>query len=595
MSLLENATANIALLARVVRDSWENSVTGLGTSALDKTVSGRFVAQAPFSARYLSDLFNGDALAARLCEHENKEMLRQGFEITPGEEQDADVATDVLSALRSLGAGLELQRALTWEDVFGGGVVLLDVDDGEVDPTRPLNEQKIRRVNSLRAFEGSQMWPARWYPSTSPKAGQVEVWGITAPGGVSPVINGRQVATPGSGTGYVHETRMLVFPGGTVTTEQRIANNGWGRSTLAAVHEPLMDYNMSWRGVTHMLQSANQDVWYFAGYKKALSDTTANMLEYFRGRFQLSQMKMGPNRGITLDADGNEKFERHGSQFAGVPDTIEQQALRLAAARGWPVTILLGRSPAGMNATGESDMASWYNLVAADRAARLEPQLKRLITLLMLSAEGPTQGKVLDGWELSWPAFHQLSDLEQADLELKVAQKDQTYITAQVLRPEEVAVSRFRKDGFSMLTVIDLDAREAALESDTVTEPEPEPGAEPKPTEPSGEPAPTTASGDVAPTDDLQKTALNGAQVTSLVEVIKQVATGQLPRETGIEVIVVAFQVSREDAERMMGDVGAGFVPETPASTNPTPPQLQPFTGQPPAERDTKPDKPDGE
>lgn len=533
MSLLDNFAANVAVFSRLVQDSWQNSNTGMGQSALDKTVAGRFVASTPFTAQYLADLFNGDALAARMCEHEPKEMLRQGFEITPGDEQDAAAASDVLTAVLGLGAPVELQRGLTWEDLFGGGVVLIGCDDGETDPRRPLNEQNLRRITSLKAFEGSQMWPVSWYPATSPKAGQVEVWGIVSPGGAMPMVNGRMTGAYSAGMAQVHESRMLVFAGGLVTTEQRLRNNGWGRSILAAVHDPLMDYNMSWRGVTHMLQSANQDVWYFAGLKKALSDSTGAMLEYFRGRFQLSQMKMGPNRGITMDADGNEKFERHGSQFAGVPDTIEQQAMRLATARGWPVTILLGRSPAGMNATGESDMDTWYNLVAADRTQRLDPQLKRLITLVMLSKDGPTGGKLLEGWGLHWPSFEQMSDKEQAELELAVAQRDQIYLNGQVLRPEEVAVSRFRREGFSAATVIDLDARQAALDSDAVDAPASDPGTK-------------------------------GAQMDALLKVQTQVATGQIPREAGVANLMLVFQIEEPDADALMGDIGTPRFTPTP-------------------------------
>lgn len=459
---------NILQLARLALDSWVNDVTGLGTAAFDKTVGGRFVRQAPFTAQYLSDLFDGDALAARMCEHEPKEMLRKGFEITPGDNGQARAATDVVAALQQLGASTALQQGLVWEDVFGGAVVLLGVDDGEVDPRKRLNEANLRAITSLRPLEASRLWAASWYPATHPKAGQVEVWGVMPMGGM-PTIGAGPVTTASVsyGAAYVHETRMIVFPGGMVTTDQRLRNNGWGRSTLASVHDPLMDFNMSWRGVTHMLQSANQDVWFFGRLKNKLDGTSAAAQAYFNERFLASQRKMGPNRAILMDAEGGERFERHGSQFSGVPDTIEQQAMRLAAARGWPVTILLGRSPAGMNATGESDMESWYNLVGADRAQRLDPQLKRLITLVMLSKEGPTNGKVLEGWGLKWPAFKQLTDLEQADLRNKQAITDGIYIERQVIRPEEVAVSRFRPEGWSGETVIDLDARNAALDSDT--------------------------------------------------------------------------------------------------------------------------------
>ncbi len=61
------------------------------------------------------------------------------------------------------------------------------------------------------------------------------------------------------------------------------------------------------------------------------------------------------------------------------------------------------------------------------------------------------------------------------------------------------------------------------------------------------------------------QTALNGAQVTSLVEVVKSVALKQMPRETGIEIIVAAFPVDRDTANRLMGPTGATFFAEVPA------------------------------
>jgi hypothetical protein len=67
-------------------------------------------------------------------------------------------------------------------------------------------------------------------------------------------------------------------------------------------------------------------------------------------------------------------------------------------------------------------------------------------------------------------------------------------------------------------------------------------------------------------------TALNGAQVTALLEVISKVALGELPRASGVELIVAAFPVDRATAEKLMGDVGAGF---TPASEEGTAPEIQ--------------------
>jgi hypothetical protein len=59
--------------------------------------------------------------------------------------------------------------------------------------------------------------------------------------------------------------------------------------------------------------------------------------------------------------------------------------------------------------------------------------------------------------------------------------------------------------------------------------------------------------------DELKKTALNGAQVTSLVDVVQQVASGNLPRKSGLEIIKTAFQLSDADANRILDKAGAGF------------------------------------
>jgi hypothetical protein len=58
--------------------------------------------------------------------------------------------------------------------------------------------------------------------------------------------------------------------------------------------------------------------------------------------------------------------------------------------------------------------------------------------------------------------------------------------------------------------------------------------------------------------------ALNGAQVTSLREIVLDVANGALPRATGIGLILAAFPLTPEQAEDIMGEVGDGFVAAAP-------------------------------
>jgi hypothetical protein len=62
-------------------------------------------------------------------------------------------------------------------------------------------------------------------------------------------------------------------------------------------------------------------------------------------------------------------------------------------------------------------------------------------------------------------------------------------------------------------------------------------------------------------------TALNGAQVASMVEVVEKVAAGTLPRGAARAIIMRAFAVDGAGADEILGDAGQGFVPA--AQTSP--------------------------
>lgn len=75
--------------------------------------------------------------------------------------------------------------------------------------------------------------------------------------------------------------------------------------------------------------------------------------------------------------------------------------------------------------------------------------------------------------------------------------------------------------------------------------------------------APAPAADEAAKVAD---TALNGAQVSSLLEIISQVVAGQLPRETAVQIICLAFNKTPEQADTLLGPVGQGFTATPPAA-----------------------------
>lgn len=60
---------------------------------------------------------------------------------------------------------------------------------------------------------------------------------------------------------------------------------------------------------------------------------------------------------------------------------------------------------------------------------------------------------------------------------------------------------------------------------------------------------------------DVQKLSLNGAQVASLLSIVQQVVLGLLPRESAVQMIESAFSMTTDQANKILGKVGKGFIP----------------------------------
>lgn len=85
--------------------------------------------------------------------------------------------------------------------------------------------------------------------------------------------------------------------------------------------------------------------------------------------------------------------------------------------------------------------------------------------------------------------------------------------------------------------------------------------------------APTGPAG--KPLKTSQDTVLNGAQVTAATAIVTSVAAGQLPRDAGIGQLEILFNLTEEQAEKMMGSAGTN----TPTTPNPKPQAEGPQAG----------------
>jgi hypothetical protein len=493
------------LLGAALRvDSWLNVLTGVGGTS-SKAGAFTFTARDLLTDVTLQALYEQDGFAAAIIDCVPDEALRQGFSVTTGEEA-ADAA--LASALERLGARQRLNEAWCWGRLYGGGAVFVGADDGR-DPREPLDLASVRSVRFLTVLERLDLTPAHWVTDPlSQSFGDVEVYRLARTGGGG-----------GTDTREVHASRLLRFYGARTTARRRAQIQGWGVSELQRVYDKLQQFNATFAAVGELLQDGSQGVFKVKDLFELMSEDRRGDL---KTRMETLDMGKSVAKSILVDAD-TESYERVDSgALSGYPDTLDKFALLLAGAARIPVTILMGQAPAGLSATGDSDIRWFYDRVRTQQQSVLAPQVTRLARILCAAADGPTGGVIPSTLTPVFPPLWQLTDAEKAELRAKQATTDVAYITAQVLTPEEIALSRFPKAGWNPDTIVDLDARRAAMEA----------GAQ-------GE-----GGGDL----DHEEVAA----------ILAKVAGREIPRDSGLS-LLAGLGITPERAEAVMGETGRTF------------------------------------
>ena len=124
-----------------------------------------------------------------------------------------------------------------------------------------------------------------------------------------------------------------------------------------------------------------------------------------------AQSIMESNFGTRIVNKGD-VMHQHQYTFAGLADVYDRMMMDVSGAARIPVTKLFGRSPAGMNATGESDLKNYYDFIDTIRDTSFRGIIERLLPLLALSA----WGQVPDDLDIDFAPMDTPTAAENADV-----------------------------------------------------------------------------------------------------------------------------------------------------------------------------------
>ena len=367
----------------------------------------------------LTALYRENWLAKRIIDMPCEDMTRSWYTLPP------EIPAEDLDALQRLEARHEVRREITnairWARLYGGACALIVLRGQENQLDRPLDLRRIVPGD----FQGLLVRDRVDGVEPSP---ELEA-DLEDPDFGYPMYYDFQ--TEEMGCLRVHHSRILRFTGRDLPRAREAAEQYWGASELEHIHEELQKRNSTSANIAQLVFQANVTTLKMSDFGEVLAMGTE------RQRMQVLSAMAEQNRlrnsfGLQLLSAGD-TYENHPYSFAGLSEIYEAFMMDMAGAAGIPATRLFGRSPDGMNATGESDLKNYYEMIGQMQEHYLRPALEKLLPVMALSC----WGFVPEHLDLRFPSLMPASPREEAEIREQNARTVIQAVQAGLLTPGE--------------------------------------------------------------------------------------------------------------------------------------------------------------
>lgn len=375
--------------------------------------------------RAADELFTHNGIANKVISAPAEDAVSRGFCLKDGD-QNCEANSTIASLLEDLQFETKFTAALSWDRLYGGAAVLLLANDGGTLED-PLDLNRIKNVERLEVYTPEDISFTADYLYSDPfdtNYGKPQYYTITGYYGNSFLV---------------HESRLLLFHGAIISNYHRRMRNGWGGTVLEQVQADILNYKEGLRLSLAALSRLSQGVLKLSGMKELMMNEDGDRI--LQRRLHLIDMYRHLENTIALGID--DEYELKNLSLSGIKDILELFQSALSASTSIPATVLFGRSPAGMSATGKSDMENYYNMVTRIQNRTLKPNLMRLVYILSLASDYKI--RLPETWNIEFKPLWNASEKELAEVEkLKAETQSQqasaasTYLQMGALDSSEV-------------------------------------------------------------------------------------------------------------------------------------------------------------
>ena len=390
-----------------------NSASGIG-SYNDKSRQSFFLPTLLNSSSELETLYNESWAAKRFVNLPIEQMLIRPREFEGISENEIDGYTNYL---KGYDLNKKLSRAMKGARLYGTAFLMFITKEAPLDEPLILEELQKGDLYNILVFDRYQTTPLNRNPDLRSKNYQ------------KPTL---YHVAPRLGGGFdIHESRILRFDG-----QQPISDDGWsvydvnyGVSEIIPVLQSIYQDSQAANAVSQLMEEASIAVFKTQGFKETLGANPApdspTLVELANAANQFKSIY----NAVYMDKE--DEFSRQEVNLSGLGDVMNSFASRLAAAAGIPATVFLGKSPLGMNSTGQSDLEINAANVAAMQNEKLRPAYER-IDAIMTRTSG-----LESTFAYEFPSLLDSSDKDQADVAYQKTQSVTALVASDIITTDE--------------------------------------------------------------------------------------------------------------------------------------------------------------
>ena len=360
-----------------------------------------------------------------------------------------------------------ITEALLDERLYGGAVIIMEIDDGR-PRYEPVDEKNIKSIEWIQVLDRYQIQPEvfvgeewaiaekqRKTEKLKRKFGRIDFGDLRFPTHYQ--INSADYV----GVEPIHHSRVLRFSGA-VRLPRRLAqiNSGWGDPVLQVLFEPVLKFEVASGVLAALIPDAQTIEHQISGlWDMVNSDRAFGNFQTIQNRIIQSDLQRSAFRREVIDKE-REAVNVITRDLSSLIQATELLLGHVVAASRLPHTFLLGESPTGkLGVSGESEQLDVSRTIAEFQSDRIMAHINRFNRLCMLSKNGPTQGKLIKGFQAKFNNPRPLTRKQEAEIQQILANTDAVNIQSGLYTPEEAAKARYSGVKFGEI-VIDWEARE---------------------------------------------------------------------------------------------------------------------------------------